>query len=78
MSLIPYLKEGAFDPPAIEAMDAAFADVCAQLTLTRQDDPFTQIVARQVIDIGGMGERDPKRIAELVLLAIAQLDQRSA
>jgi hypothetical protein len=78
MPLTPYLKEGVFDPSAIEAMNAAFVDACAQMQLAKRDDPFTQIVARKVIDIGGTGERDPKRIAELVLLAMKQTDQRSA
>jgi hypothetical protein len=78
MPLTPYLKEAFFDPSAIEAMTNAFIDVCARLQLVDHDDPFTQVVARNVIDIGRMGERDPDRIAELVLLAMKEASQRSA
>jgi hypothetical protein len=78
MPLTPYLKEAVFDPPAIEAMNAAFVDVCAHLQLAIRDDPFTQVVARKVVEVGGTGERDPKRIAEVVLQAIKQTDKLSA
>jgi hypothetical protein len=64
----PYLPNGVFDPKAIEAMATAFRSVCASLTLADQDDPVTRTVARKVIEIAGTGEREPGRIADLVLL----------
>jgi hypothetical protein len=66
----PYLSKGVFDPKAIEAMATAFRRVCASLALADQDDPVTRTVARQVIEIAGTGEREPGRIADLVLLAL--------
>jgi hypothetical protein len=76
--LTPYLKEAFFEPSAIEAMTTAFVDVCARLQLVKRDDAVTQAVARKVIDIGRMGERDPHRITELVLLEMEEACQRSA
>jgi hypothetical protein len=68
--LTPYVSEGVFDPPAIEAMTAAFNAACLSLHLAVRDDPVTEIVARKVIEIAGTGERDPERIFDLVLLAL--------
>jgi hypothetical protein len=78
MPLTPYLKEATFDPQAIEAMTAAFEAVCESLHLANRSDPLTEIVARQVIEVAGTGERDPVRIRDLVLLALNKSGERSA
>jgi hypothetical protein len=78
MPLTPYLKEAVFDPDAIEAMNTALASACQSLRLIVRDDPFTQIVARQIVDIGRTGERDPNKIRDLALLALKDLGQFSA
>jgi hypothetical protein len=75
--LTPYLAGDVFDPPAIEAMTAAFDAARLSLQLADRDDPFTEIVARKVIEIAGTGERDPKRIYALVLFALSH-DKRTA
>ena len=66
------------DPKAIEAMNTAFAATCKSLQLVNRDDPMTQIVARKIIDIARIGERDPQRLHDLALLALKESDQRSA
>jgi hypothetical protein len=78
MPLTPYLKEATFDPQAIEAMSAAFEAVCESLQLANRSDPITEIVARQVIEVAGTGERDPVRIRDLVLLALNKSGERNA
>jgi hypothetical protein len=78
MPLTQYLKEGVFDPAAIEAMNTAFTAVCKSLQLSPRDDPFAQAVARKIVEIAGTGEQDPQRIHDLALLALKQADQRSA
>jgi hypothetical protein len=78
MPLAPYLQEGVFDPPAIEAMTTAYLAVCDSLRLAGRSDPLTQIVARKVIEIAGTGERDPARIRDLTLLALKESGDRSA
>lgn len=78
MPLTPYLKEAAFEPKAIKAMDAAFGAVCKSLQLLNRSDPITEIVARKIIDIARTGELDPQRMHDLVLLELKELDQRSA
>jgi hypothetical protein len=68
--LLQSLPNGVFDPKAIEAMATAFSSDCASLALADQDDPVTRTVARKAIEIAGTGEREPGRIADLVLLAL--------
>jgi hypothetical protein len=77
MPLAPYLSEGSFDPPAIDAMSAAYRAACASLGLVDRTDPLNEIVARKVIEIAGTGELDPQRLTELVLLAFSE-DKRIA
>jgi hypothetical protein len=78
MPLAPYLQVGVFEPPAIEAMTTAYLAVCESLRLASRDDPFTEIVARKVIEIAGTGEREPARIRDLTLLALKESGDRSA
>lgn len=78
MPLTPYLKEAAFEPKAIEAMNAAFGALCKSLQLINRDDPITEIVARKIIDIARTGELDPERLHDLVLLELKERDQRTA
>src|SRR4029077_16979592 len=78
MPLTPYLKGGVFEPKQIEAMMAAFEAVCRSLQLADRVDPFTEIVARNVIEIAGTGEHDPERLHDLVLAALSQSGQRTA
>jgi hypothetical protein len=75
--LTPFLTEGVFDPPTIAAMTAAYEAACASLGLVDKTDPFNEIVARKVIEIADMGERDPQRLSDLVLRALSQ-DRRTA
>jgi hypothetical protein len=46
--------------------------------LVNRADPITEIVARKIIEIAGMGERDPEPICALALLALNESDERSA
>ncbi len=78
MPLTPYLKEAAFDPKAIEAMNAAFEAICKSLQLFNRNDPLTEIVARKIIDVARTGELDPQRIHDLALLELKESGQRSA
>jgi hypothetical protein len=71
MSLAPFLTPGVFDLPAIDAMTEAFRACCWSFQLAKPNGPRTGIVARKVIEIAGMGERDAGRICGLVLLALS-------
>ena len=69
--------DGVFDESDIHAMVAAFEACCRALRLVERADSITEIVAREVIEVAGTGERDPQRICGLVLLALSE-DKRTA
>jgi len=70
------LQSCAFEPAAIEAMSAAFEDVCRRLGLAERSDPLRDMVAKKVIEFAQRGERDQARLIELTLAAFS--DQSSA
>jgi hypothetical protein len=63
------LQNSAFEPAAIEAMSAAFEDVCRDLGLAERTDPLRDLVAKKVIEFAQRGERDPARLRDLTLAA---------
>ena len=63
------LQNCAFEPAAIDAMSAAFEDVCCSLGLAERADPLRDMVAKKVIEFAQRGERDPDRLKELTLAA---------
>jgi len=67
MSVIPLLREQAFDPEVIQAMGMAFQKVCQQLRLSDTSDAATELVATKIILFARMGERDPERLYRAVL-----------
>jgi hypothetical protein len=66
-----------FDQSDIDAMAAAFEACCRALGLEDRADPMFEIIARKVIEVAGMGERDPRRLCGLALLALSE-DKRAA
>ena len=69
MPLYRLLQNCAFEPATIDAMSAAFDDVCRTLGLAELSDPLRDMVAKKVIEFAQRGERDQARLAELTLAA---------
>ena len=57
MSITPFLRKEPFDPELITTMTSAFSRVCANLGLSDQSDPMTELVARHVIEAAQRGVR---------------------
>jgi len=60
-------QRGAFDPKQIAAMTTAFDRLLLDLKLVRRDDPIVLMVARLVIEMARLGERDPEALRKRVL-----------
>ena len=54
----------AFGPEEIKVLAAAFEDAMRTLRLTDRTDPATDMVARRIIDLARLGERDPVRLRD--------------
>jgi hypothetical protein len=65
-TIIPFLRDGAFDPKDITAMSMALDDVCATLRL-RDDSPAKQVIATRIIDLARTGERSPTLLRDRIL-----------
>ena len=60
------------DPAHIEAMRAAFRNVCDALMLKCDvGDPMTEVIAAKIVALAEAGERDANRLSELVLYDLA-------
>ena len=62
-----------FEPEAIERMTAAYEHALKVLQLNDRNDPITEVVARKIIEIAEVGERDPDRLCERALAALKSI-----
>ena len=72
MPIYRLLKDTEFEPEAVEAMGRAYEDVLTELQLLDRNDPFTEIVAKKVIQVASTGVHDPAEIRKQVLSVLAQ------
>ena len=63
-------KDVSFGPEAIEAMHAAYEQVCAELGLKSKDDRVVEIVAIKIIEAAKAGQRDPATLRLSALIAL--------
>jgi hypothetical protein len=72
MPIRAFLGDASFSPDEVIAMSTAFDNALKALKLTDRSDPLAEIVARKIIEIARLGERDPKRMAELAIRDIQE------
>lgn len=59
MAIYRLLQNSALNPELIAAMSSAYESACVTLRLNRDaDDPFTQLVARRIVEICQTGVKD--------------------
>jgi hypothetical protein len=73
MAIYRIFKTRVFEPEAIAIMSAAYEDALRVLRLTDRADPITEVVAKKIIDVAELGERDPARICEAALKELGSL-----
>jgi hypothetical protein len=61
------LQKSAFGPEDTKRMGEAYELALSQLGLSDRRDPFTEIVAKLIIEIAQTGEKDPSRICALAV-----------
>jgi len=57
----------SFWPDDIKVLTAVFDDALRASGLTDRSDPVANILARRIIDLARLGERDPVRLLEYAL-----------
>ena len=73
MAIYRMIRESVFEPEAIERMTAAYEHALKVLQLNDRNDPITEVVARKIIEIAEVGERDPDRLCERALAALKSI-----
>jgi hypothetical protein len=63
-------QTASFDPEVVSAMAAAYRAALKELGLSESDDAETRIVAKRVVEIAALGERDPERLKTATLAAL--------
>ena len=61
------LQEGVFSPDDITALTTAFEDSLSALGLVDRNDPVVTMVAKRIIKMARLGERNPIRLRDYVL-----------
>jgi hypothetical protein len=67
MAIYRILQRSGFGPEQIERMSAAYEQALILLQLSDREDPFTEIVARRIIEIAQRGVADPTAICSLAI-----------
>jgi hypothetical protein len=82
ISLEPFLAPEAFDPETTAMLAAAFDTAwdtivkSGSLLLAERKAPaMRELVAKGIIEMAQMGERDPKRLVEIVVGLVAAPDR---
>jgi hypothetical protein len=72
MAIYHLLRDSTFEPEAVEAMGRAYEDLLADLQLTNRSDPFTEVVAKEIVKIARRGVRTAAEIRTQVLSALGR------
>jgi hypothetical protein len=72
MAIYRLLKDTTFEPEAVQAMGRAYEDLLSDLGLADRNDPFTEIVAKEIIKIASRGVHSATEIRALVLTAFGR------
>src|SRR5262249_990226 len=67
MAIYRIFRERVFEPEAVISMAKAYEGVLVALKLTHRQDSITELVAKKIVEIAEMGERDPARLRDRAL-----------
>ena len=70
MAIYRLIAIGSFGPDEVKAMVAAYESALTDLQLIDRDDPFTELIAKSIVNVTATGERDPENIKERALNAL--------
>ena len=75
-SIIPFLRQNAFDPEITKLMGEAFDAACEELGDRAPPALVKEVIAKRIIETAEKGERDPERLRAKALDALG-LNRRS-
>jgi hypothetical protein len=78
MTIVPFLRDTAFNPDDIKAMSMALDDVCKTLNLTDRAKAEREVIAERIIALARNGERSPTLLRDRVLREAGLADGNGA
>lgn len=70
MAIYRLIAAGSFGPEEIEVMTAAYETALVVLRLSDRDDPITELIAKSIVSVVGLGERNPAVAADRAINAL--------
>jgi hypothetical protein len=67
MTIRHVLRRTVFGPEEIQDLAAAYDQVLRKLSLVGRSDPFTELIAKKIVELGQRGVRDPDQLTQLTL-----------
>jgi len=71
------LQKLAFNPEEVKQLCEAYELALVQLQLKDRNDPFTETVARNIVEAAQTGEKDPKKICALAVSLMSGNDREA-
>jgi len=70
MSVSLFVREAVFDPQIIKVMVGAFEELLDDLEVADRNDPFAEIIAKEVLKAARLGVHDVTEMHRQVLCAL--------
>jgi hypothetical protein len=70
MAIYRLIASGHFGPDEIEVMTAAYEAAQVDLGIADRNDPFTELIARTIVNVTATGERNPISMKERAINAL--------
>jgi hypothetical protein len=67
MGVSPFVREAVFDPEIIQVMAGAYEELLGDLEVADRNDPFAEVIAKEVLRAARLGVRDVAEIHQRVL-----------
>jgi hypothetical protein len=77
MPIRQLLDSNAFNPEEVTILRDVFEDTLRTLKLTDRSDPVTSLIAKKIIELARLGERDPGRLHQAALQAFSLAPEHS-
>ena len=67
MGVSPFVREAVFDPEIIQVMAGAYEELLGDLEVADRNDPFAEVIAKEVLRAARLGLRDVAEMHQQVL-----------
>ena len=70
MGVSLFVREAVFDPEIIQVMAGAFEELLGDLEVADRNDPFAEVIAKEVLRAARLGVRDVAEMHQRVLRSL--------